>query len=125
MTRRSGDPSGGRARWFYLAGLAVALVLAGVMSVYASSQPDGLEKVAEQEGFADTADDHTLADGPLGDYGVEGVADPRLAGGLAGVVGVGLTLAVGGAVFRLARSRSRRSGAPPAGPGEPGSGSGS
>ncbi len=34
-------------------GLAVSLLLAGVVSYYASSSPDGLEKVAEDIGFID------------------------------------------------------------------------
>ena len=36
----------------------VALLLAGVVSFYASGHPDGLEYVAEKTGFLDTADDH-------------------------------------------------------------------
>ena len=36
---------------FLLAGLLASLLLAGVASFYASSSPDGLEKVAEDIGF--------------------------------------------------------------------------
>ena len=36
---------------FYLIFFAAALVLAAVVSFYASSSPDGLEKVAEEIGF--------------------------------------------------------------------------
>jgi cobalt/nickel transport system permease protein len=89
-------------RWWLAAG-AVALVLAAVVSHYASSQPDGLERVAEDEGFLDAADDHDLADGPLADYGVEGVDDDRLSVGVAGVAGVAVTLALGAGLFRLVR----------------------
>lgn len=91
----------GRRLW--LAATAVAVVLAAVVSFYASSSPDGLERVAADEGFLDTARDHDLGDGPLADYGVEGVDDERLSGGLAGVVGVVVTLALGAALFRLLR----------------------
>ena len=50
-------------RKFYIAGFIVSLFLAGVVSFYASSSPDGLEKVAQDVGFIDTAKDHTNADG--------------------------------------------------------------
>jgi PDGLE domain len=96
-------PRGRHGRRWWLAAGAVALVLAGVASHYASSQPDGLERVAADEGFLDAADDHDLADGPLADYGVEGVDDDRLSVGVAGVAGVVATLALGAVLFRLVR----------------------
>jgi hypothetical protein len=46
-----------------------------------------LEKVSIDEGFDETADEHALVDGPLADYGVEGVQDEGLSTGLAGVIG--------------------------------------
>jgi len=80
-------------------GLAVSLLLAGVVSYYASSSPDGLEKAAEDVGFIDSAEDSAVAGSPLSDYGVSGVADERLSVGLAGVVGVALTAAVAFGLF--------------------------
>ncbi|HEY8545432.1 MAG TPA: PDGLE domain-containing protein [Acidimicrobiales bacterium] len=100
---------------FVAAGLLVALALAFFVGPGASSSPDGLERVALDEGFADEADDHRLADSPLADYGVEGVDDERLGTGLAGVVGVGVTFVVmAGLVLGLrAAARRRRSPAEP------------
>lgn len=94
-----------RQRTFLAIGLLVALLLAGVVSGFASSSPDGLEKVAEDKGFIDTAQDHGLADSPVADYGVAGVENARLSGGLAGVIGVLGTLAVGGGLFVVLRRR--------------------
>lgn len=91
---------------FLLAGLLVALVLAGIVSFYASSQPDGLEKVAADKGINAKEEDHALKDSPLGDYGVQGVDDARLSGGLAGVIGVGVTLLAGGGLFWFVRRRT-------------------
>jgi cobalt/nickel transport protein len=54
-------------------GLVVSLVLAGGVSFYASSQPDGLEKVAGDIGFLDSAKESAVEDGPLAGYGVAGV----------------------------------------------------
>lgn len=93
----------GRVLW--IVGLLLALALAGIVSFYASSQPDGLEKVAGDTGFLATAEDHDLAESPLADYGVDGVDDARLSVGLAGVLGVTVTLALGGGLFWLARRR--------------------
>jgi cobalt/nickel transport protein len=98
-----------RTTGFLLVGLLVALVIAGVGSYYASGSPDGLEWSAEKEGFLDTAEDSATADSPLADYGVSGVDDGRLSGGLAGVIGVAVTLLLAGGITLLVR---RRSGAP-------------
>jgi hypothetical protein len=89
-----------RRLWLFLGiGLVVVLVVAGVLSGFASGDPDGLERVSIDEGFDETAQDHALADFPLADYTVEGVDDGRLSTGLAGVIGVAITLAVSGALF--------------------------
>jgi hypothetical protein len=92
---------------FIGAGLAVALLLAFLVSPQASSKPDGLEKVAIDQGFIDAAEGHDLAGGPLADYGVKGVDDPRLSTGLAGVIGVATTFAFGLGLFGLVRRKSR------------------
>ena len=80
-------------------GLAVSLVLAGGVSYYASSQPDGLEKVAGDVGFLDTAKESAVEDSPLAGYGVAGVENERISGGLAGVIGVASTAAISFGLF--------------------------
>ena len=80
-------------------GLVLSLVLAGGLSYYASSEPDGFEKSAGEIGFLDTAEDSPLADSPLADYGVAGVENERLSGGLAGVIGVASTAAISFGIF--------------------------
>ncbi|MFD6420617.1 energy-coupling factor ABC transporter permease [Streptomyces sp. NPDC060198] len=92
-------------RGLLAAGLLTALVLAGFVSYYASSSPDGLEKVATDKGIDRNVEEHASADSPLADYGVKDVDDARLSGGLAGVIGVGVTVVVGGAVFWVIRRR--------------------
>lgn len=93
-------------RTFFIVGLVVALLVAGVGSYYASSHPDGLEHVAEQTGFLDTAEDSAAADGPLADYQTSGVTNGRLSGGLAGVLGVLVTLLIAGGAAWLLRRRT-------------------
>ncbi|MFE2229496.1 energy-coupling factor ABC transporter permease [Streptomyces kronopolitis] len=105
------------ARRIWLAGLAAALVCAGGISYYASASPDGLEKVAHDQGIDAKAEDHAAKDSPLADYSVKDITDARLSGGLAGVIGVGATLAVGTGVFVVLRRRKSAATAEPAGPG--------
>ncbi|WP_026341206.1 PDGLE domain-containing protein [Actinomadura atramentaria] len=94
-----------RTKRFFAVFLLVSLVLAGIVSYYASSSPDGLEKVAADKGIAAKEKSHTMKDSPLADYGVKGVGDGRLSGGLAGVIGVGVVLVLGGGVFWAVRRR--------------------
>ena len=91
---------------FLIAGFVLSLVLAGVVSNFASSSPDGLEKVAEDIGFLDSAKDHTYADGPLADYGVKGIENERLSTGTAGVIGVIATAGVSTGLFLVLRRKS-------------------
>jgi hypothetical protein len=84
-------------------GVVLALALAFFVSPFASSDPDGLERVAEDHGFLETATDSPTADSPLADYSTRGVDDERLSTGLAGVIGVAITLAVGLALFTVMR----------------------
>ncbi|MBM7441439.1 energy-coupling factor ABC transporter permease [Streptomyces sp. HB132] len=92
-------------RKVWAAGLAAALVLAGFVSFYASANPDGLEKVAADKGIDEKVQEHGAADSPLADYGVKDVENARISGGLAGVIGVGATVAVGSGVFWAVRRR--------------------
>lgn len=90
-------------------GVLVALLLAAVVSFYASSSPDGLEKVATDKGIAPTAQTHHLADSPFAGYGTKGVSNPRLSTGLAGIAGVAVTLALGTGLALAVRRREPRS----------------
>ncbi|MEU1303054.1 energy-coupling factor ABC transporter permease [Streptomyces shenzhenensis] len=92
-------------RTLWITGLVTSLVLAGFVSFYASANPDGLEKVAHDHGIDRKTEDHASADSPLADYGVKDVSDARLSGGLAGVIGVGVTVVAGSAIFWAVRRR--------------------
>ncbi|MEQ4714877.1 energy-coupling factor ABC transporter permease [Nonomuraea sp. B19D2] len=92
----------GRLKPFLLGGIGLTLVLAGVVSFFASSSPDGLEAVAENKGFLSQASDHLVTWG-LADYGEVG----GIPVGVAGIIGVGLVLLIAGAVAHAARSRAK------------------
>ena len=73
--------------------LLIALVLAGVVSRFASGDPDGLTKVSQEHGFAATGTTHH---GLLGGYS-----------GLTGVLGVLVVLATAGGVTYAVRRRPK------------------
>jgi cobalt/nickel transport system permease protein/cobalt/nickel transport protein len=95
-------------RRLVLVGLGVCLVLAAVVSLWASGNPDGLEFVAHRLGFAGSAGQHASADSPFAGYGTRGVGDARLSGGLAGVVGVVVVAVVSVGLMHLLRRRGPR-----------------
>lgn len=109
-----------RLGWFLAGGLLVALLLAGVVSSFASSSPDGLDKTARDgctfnaEGeitggtcMAQKEQEHQLGDSPLADYGIRGIDNEYLSTGLSGVIGVLVTFGIGAGAFRLVRRRDR------------------
>ena len=101
-------PTGRRVsmRTLVVIGLVVSLLLAVVVSLFASASPDGLEHVAETLGFADAAQDSAVADSPLADYGTAGVENEWLSSAVAALVGLALTgLLVVGLLRLLVRPR--------------------
>lgn len=84
-------------------GLAIALALAILLSPFASSSPDGLEKVGEHYGFADKA--ISLFKGLIPDYVFPGVSNEMIATAIAGAIGV---LIVFGVMYILAKIIKRR-----------------
>lgn len=90
---------------FFVSSIIISAILAGGVSFYASSSPDGLEKVAEDIGFIETAKDHTLGDSTLADYGVAGIDNERLSVGLSGLIGVAATGIVGYGLFMLIKRK--------------------
>jgi cobalt/nickel transport system permease protein len=87
-------------------GVAVTMLVAGVVSLFASAHPDGLEFVGAKLGFESAATDSAAAGSPLADYGVSGIGNTHVSGALAGIIGVLVTIAVGLAVAKLASLRS-------------------
>jgi hypothetical protein len=73
---------------FIALALGVAVGLAAGLSPFASAQPDGLMRVASDQGFLTTAGPHPLQQhSPIAGYAFPGVDNPHLAKGLAGFVG--------------------------------------
>lgn len=98
-----------------LVGLLAAVVIGGVVSYFASSSPDGLEKT--QEDMAAAAPPHTPAappPSPFAEYNLKGVPTGLLSNAAAGVAGsllvLGVLLGVGYALKRRRGSAADRAG---------------
>ena len=107
---RNGDSRRWTIGLLVAGGVLVTLLVAFFVSPFVSSSPDGLEKVAADTAIDRDERDHALADGPLADYSVRGIQDARLSTGLAGVVGVTVTFAIGSGLLLVVRRSGRRSG---------------
>jgi ABC-type Fe3+ transport system permease subunit len=92
-------------KYWWVAGLLLALGVA-LLSPLASPHPDGLERVAEDEGFLDQAEDAPYQVIP--DYAFPGIENEAAATIIAGLVGTILLFAVGYALAWLLRRRSER-----------------
>lgn len=114
---------------FVCAGLALSVALAVMVSPWASSSPDGLEKVAEDEGFIDTAlEEPVWTESPVPDYAVPGLTttveveeeetglvveeeEPtRLATALAGLIGTVAIFLIGWGLALLLTLRKDKEG---------------
>ena len=88
-----------------LFGLLVALSLAVFISPFASPWPDGLERVAEDEGFIELAQTQPVISSPVPDYTWPGIRDERLATSIAGLVGTLFVCGLGLGLGYLLRRR--------------------
>ncbi len=85
-----------------VAGLLISLFLAGILSPFASTLPDGLERVAINLGFLKLGEGRHLVKSPIPDYAFPKLENEQMATALAGVIGTlvtiiliyGLTLAI-------------------------------
>jgi hypothetical protein len=102
-SRRSRSP-----RW-WIAGIAISAVVVVVAALFASGDPDGLERVAEDQGIIGRAQDALYS--ILPDYSIPGIDDPAVSTILSGLVGVAIVF---GLMWLLGRmlARRRTSGAP-------------
>ena len=94
---------------FVLVGVAAALIIAMFVSVFASSFPDGLEKVAENLGFIDKTEEIA----PEGiflipDYAVSSVENELWQTSLAGLSGVLIIMTIFGIVYLIYRATGKK-----------------
>lgn len=98
-------------RAFVAVALAIAVGLATGLSPVASSSPDGLQRVARDQGFEAAATSNPAEQhAPLARYAVPGIDNKRVGTGLAGGLGTLGVFAIV-AAGRLVRRRRPRRGA--------------
>ena len=95
-------PVGILARYWWVAGLAIAVVVAVLAANFASSDPDGLDSVAIEHGFEGAATESGIR--VLPDYAIPGL-DGTLSTILAGIIGIAVVFLI---VFVLGRLLARR-----------------
>jgi PDGLE domain len=88
-------------KWWY--GALILVFILAILSPLASASPDGLEKVAENEGFINMALAPVLNVFP--DYVIPGVTNEALATILAGIAGTLILFGVGYGLARLLRAK--------------------
>lgn len=83
--------------------LVICLIIGGVISLFASKSPDGLERVAEDKGFVEEAEENKFE--ILPDYTVPKIESDILSAFFAGIIGV---LVLFFAVYTLGRVLRRK-----------------
>jgi cobalt/nickel transport protein len=95
-----------RGEKWWVTGLVVAVFMACVLSLFASPEPDGLERVAEDQGFAEKAEGQEVIRAPIPDYVFPGVENEKLGTALAGLIGVLIILALTMSWAKILKNRT-------------------
>lgn len=95
-----------RYRWAIL-GLVIAALIVIILAPLASSNPDGLDRVSEDKGFAQEGKDSPYSFLP--DYSVPGIDNERATVIVSGLIGVAIVFVLTMAFGAYVRQQSRRS----------------
>jgi hypothetical protein len=95
-------PKGLLARYWWVAGLAIAGIVAALAAAFASGDPDGLDSVAIAKGFEEARKDPAFK--VLPDYTIPGL-DGTLSTVVAGLIGIAIVFVL---VLILGRLLARR-----------------
>ncbi len=93
---------------FMFIALILCILLAVFVSPFASSHPDGLEKVAEDKGFLEESEGQEVWKSSLiPDYTMPGINNERIATGIAGLAGTLLVFALAWGIGKLIAKRPK------------------
>jgi hypothetical protein len=95
-----------RYRWA-IAGLAIAALVVVILAPLASSDPDGLDRVSQDKGFAEQGEGSPYSFLP--GYSVPGIDDERATVIISGLIGVAVVFVLTMAFGAYVRQQSRRS----------------
>jgi cobalt/nickel transport protein len=88
-------------------GIAAALSIALFLSPFASSWPDGLEKVAKDLGFIEKGEGAEVLKAPIPDYKFPGLESEGISTALSGTIGTLAMFGIGFGVARLLRRKGQ------------------
>ncbi len=88
-------------------GLAVALSIALFLSPFASSWPDGLERVAKDLGFIEKGEGVAILKAPIPDYKFPGLDNEGFSTAISGTIGTFAMFGIGFGVARLLRRKGQ------------------
>ena len=91
---------------YWIFGLVMALAMAMFISLYASPEPDGLEKVADDLGFLEHGEGNEVIESPMPDYVIPGLGNETVAASLAGLIGTVMVFGIGIGAGRILRKKS-------------------
>ncbi|MCF6096485.1 PDGLE domain-containing protein [Thermovorax subterraneus] len=86
-------------RWAVI--LFLAIIIAALLSQYASPLPDGLERVAEDLGFLEKGESPVLKFSPMPDYTITTINNEKISTAIAGITGTLITLAFAWGCIKL------------------------
>lgn len=84
-----------------LIGLALAVLIAVLVAPFSSPWPDGLERVAQDQGFLEKGAVSPLVASPIPDYSFPGYQNKILAASFAGLVGTLVMFGIGCGIAAL------------------------
>ncbi|MGM3306352.1 energy-coupling factor ABC transporter permease [Anabaena sp. WFMT] len=89
----------------WLVPIVSIILVAGVLSLFASAWPDGLEKVAENLGFINLAEEVRVeVPTPFADYGIQGLE--QIGTSIAGLVGAAVCFAVAFGIAKVMKPKN-------------------
>ncbi|MDD5529944.1 MAG: PDGLE domain-containing protein [bacterium] len=87
-------------------GLIISFFLVLFISPFASSSPDGLERVAINKEFIEKGEGHNVIKSPMPDYLIPGIKQEKVSTSVAGLIGVLIVFGIAygaSAIFRKKR----------------------
>ncbi len=90
------------------AGLFLVMFIAAVLVPFASQMPDGLEKVAADQGFSSKESENPAVAAPFADYRVPGIGSDKISAVLSGIIGALAMFCTGWGIAALLRRRKTR-----------------
>ncbi len=95
-------------RTFIVGSIGISVVLAAIVSQFAASSPDGLERVVIDTGIGPDDDTAAFGGSLFADYALDGISNPSASLALAGVAGVVVVAATGFGMLTAAKFVARK-----------------